>query len=214
VYETGSGTVAFAVGDVAGKGLPAAMLMGMIYGALRTNPWHGGGAAQEGFAARLNAQLYGRTPEARFASLFWGAYDPRCAELGYISAGHCPGFLLHGDEIRRLDSTGPVLGLLREPGHRRAVVNFRPGDLLVLYSDGVVEAEGASGEEFGEERLTAAIAACAGRSAAEARREIMRCWRAFLGGRQPEDDLTLLVLEAGRPAPALAARGGERMVAA
>lgn len=221
VFEAEDGKIAFAVGDVAGKGLPAAMLMGLLHGALRTNPWYRGAAAQEEFAGRLNAQLCGRTADARFASLFWGCYDPGAGTLHYISAGHCPGFLVRAAadghaadaEITRLDSSGPVLGLLEGSRYRQMEAEFAPGDLLVLYSDGIVEAANTLGEEFGEERLCAALARCAGATAVEARGEILRAYRRFLGDAQADDDVTLLVLEARSPASAVRQEAAE-MVAA
>ncbi len=200
VFEAENSKVAFAVGDVAGKGLPAAMLMGLIHGALRTNPWYRSAAAQEEFAGRLNEQLCGRTSDARFASLFWGSFDAAAGELRYISAGHCPGFVVRTAdaeaEIVRLDSSGPVLGLLELSRYRQMETPFGAGDLLVLYSDGIVEASNEVGEEFGEERLCAVLERCAGRQASEARGEILREYRRFLGHAQADDDVTLLVLQA------------------
>jgi sigma-B regulation protein RsbU (phosphoserine phosphatase) len=89
-----------------------------------------------------------------------------------------------------------VLGLLKNSRFRQMEISFYQGDLLVLYSDGIVEATNQTGEEFGEERLCAALARCAGATAAEARGEILREYRRFLNDAQPEDDVTLLVLEA------------------
>jgi sigma-B regulation protein RsbU (phosphoserine phosphatase) len=201
VFEAEDGKMAFALGDVSGKGLPAALLMGLIHGAVRSNPWHRSAAAHESFAQRLNDLLFGRTAEARFASLFWGCYDPAAEELRYISAGHCPGFLLRRDrhghaDVLQLDSSGPVLGLLQRAQYRQMAVPFRTGDLLVLYSDGLVEGTNSRGEEFGESRLSLALTRCAGTSAEEARTEILREYRSFAAGTLADDDLTLLILEA------------------
>jgi sigma-B regulation protein RsbU (phosphoserine phosphatase) len=196
VFPTTDGRVAFSLGDVSGKGLPAALLMGMIQGAVRSNAWYRDQAAQEGFAKQLNAMLCNSSAAAKFATLFWGAYDPSRARLTYVSAGHCPGFVVRKGKIVKLDSTGPVLGLLAQSRFEQRSIDFKHGDLLVLYSDGIVEAAKADGEEFGEDRLEAALARCTGLSAEEARQQILKDYRAFLGGATPEDDLTLLVLEA------------------
>lgn len=205
VFSTPDGRVAFSLGDVSGKGLPAALLMGMIQGAVRSNPWHRDAESHEAFARQLNSLLCSRSAGAKFASLFWGAYDPQRARLTYVSAGHCPGFLLSQQGIRRLDSSGPVLGILPQSRFEQIAVEFRRGDLLALYSDGIVEATNASGEEFGEDRLCAALARCKGASAETARQEILLDYRAFLGKSAPEDDLTLLVLQAGGAVAALQA---------
>lgn len=196
VFSLEDGRVAFALGDVAGKGLPAALLMGQIHGAVRSNPWHRGPAEHVEFARQLNSMLYGRTQEARSASLFWGVYDPFESRLRYVSAGHCASFLVRADGVERLDSTGPVLGLLTEPYFNYEEVAFDAGDLLVLYSDGIIEGVNADGEEFGEDRLFAALNRHRGATAEEARTEILRDYHAFVGRTEAGDDLTLLVLEA------------------
>jgi sigma-B regulation protein RsbU (phosphoserine phosphatase) len=196
VFSTPDGRVAFSCGDVSGKGLPAALLMGMIQGAVRSNAWFRDAASHEAFARQLNTLLCNRSAGAKFASLFWGTYDPQRARLTYVSAGHCTGFIVGKHAIERLDSSGPVLGLLPQSRFEQVAVDFQRGDLLVLYSDGIVEAANADGEEFGEERLCAALEHCKGASAEIARREILQQYRAFLGKAAPEDDLTLLVIEA------------------
>ncbi|MEP6962712.1 MAG: PP2C family protein-serine/threonine phosphatase, partial [Acidobacteriota bacterium] len=206
VFSAGDQRVAFALGDVSGKGLPAALVMGMIQGAVRSNPWYRDAASHEEFAQRLNELLYGRTAEAKFASLFWGVYDSDRSQLRYISAGHCPGLVWRRGEIVRLDSSGPVLGLLEQADYSQVTVQFQPGDALVLYSDGIVEATNVAGEEFGEERLCAAMKRCRRGSADSVRAAILHDYRAFLNGSAPDDDVTLLVLEAAAPSPAHAAK--------
>jgi sigma-B regulation protein RsbU (phosphoserine phosphatase) len=206
VFTLDDGRVAFALGDVAGKGLPAALLMGQIHGALRANPWHRGPAEHVEFARQLNAMLHGRTSEVRSASLFWGVYYPDGDRLHYVSAGHCPGLLVHAGGIERLESTGPVLGLLKNPHFTHEEVTFRPGDLLVLYSDGVVEGANEQGQEYGEQRLFAVLRRNRGATAEQVRAAILGDYRAFVGNAEVGDDVTLLVLEADPvPQHALAA---------
>jgi len=200
VFSLDDGRVAFALGDVAGKGLPAALLMGQIHGAVRSNPWHRGPAEHVEFARQLNSMLYGRTPEARSASLFWGVYDPLQSRLRYISAGHCASFVVRAHGVDRLDSTGPVLGLLTDPHFGHEDISFDAGDVLVLYSDGIIEGVNADGEEYGEERLYAVLNRHRGATAEEVRTTILRDYRAFVGRAEAADDITLLVLEAN-PAP-------------
>ena len=200
VFSLDDGRVAFALGDVAGKGLPAALLMGQIHGAVRSNPWHRGPAGHVEFAHQLNSMLYGRTQEARSASLFWGVYDPHASSLRYVSAGHCPGLLVHDGIIEGLDSTGPVLGLIKDAHFAHEEVPFHPGDVLVLYSDGVVEGTNTEGLEYGEERLYGTLAHMRGKSAEQVRAAILEDYRAFTGKAEAGDDLTLLVLEAN-PVP-------------
>jgi serine phosphatase RsbU (regulator of sigma subunit) len=157
VFAVDEDRVAFALGDVSGKGVPAALLMGMVQGAVRSSNWYRDAAAHREFAERLNEMLHARTADAKFASLFWGVYDAPLSELSYISAGHCPGLVLSGGDVTHLDSSGPVLGLLERSRYEQMHVDFEPGDVLVLYSDGIVEGTNAAGEEFGEDRLLAAL---------------------------------------------------------
>jgi sigma-B regulation protein RsbU (phosphoserine phosphatase) len=196
VYSLEDGRAAFVLGDVAGKGLPAALLMGQIHGALRSNSWHRGPAEHVEFAGQLNRMLHGRTEEVRSASLFWGVYDPFAERLRYVSAGHCAGFLVREHGVDRLDSTGPVLGLLTRSDYGLEEIPFHSGDVLVLYSDGIIEGANADGEEYGEDRLHLLLDEYRGASAEELRAAILSDYRAFVGDTQAGDDVTLLVLEA------------------
>ena len=116
----------------------------------------------------------------------------------YVNAGHLPPLLVKRNaggeiEIQRLTEGGPVLGLLQGADYRQDHAAVYPGDLLVLYSDGVVEAENALGEQFDEDRLLAVVRENANRSSAEMRDEILRRVHAFLDKEQAQDDLTLIV---------------------
>lgn len=205
VFEVTPDRTAIALGDVAGKGLPAALLMGLAHGAIHTSPWHQTGHDHEDATARLNRLLCARTAQSRFASLFWGYHDRPTGTLRYINAGHCPPVLVRrkpgGSEVSLLDQGGTVLGLFPQARHQQYSEPFAPGDTLVLYSDGVVEACNAAGEEFGIERLLGAVRASAHLSAGAVRAEVMAALDEFRGQVPPGDDLTLLVV---RAKPALA----------
>jgi sigma-B regulation protein RsbU (phosphoserine phosphatase) len=134
----------------------------------------------------------------RFASLFWCYYEPESQLLRYVNAGHPPPILVRrkgeGElEIQRLTEGGPVLGLLQGANYRQGQAVVGAGDLLVLFSDGVVEATNASGEQFDEDRLLAVILENSAGSAAEIREETLKRVRAFLGQEPAQDDLTLVV---------------------
>jgi hypothetical protein len=198
LFETPGGNVAVVCGDVSGKGIPAALLMGVIHGAVRSMDWYEAPRAHEIATQRLNRMLCDRASDARFATLFWGWYDPLAERLHYINAGHCPPLLARRwretTEIRPLDGGGPVLGLLPNARYREEQVDLCPGDLVVLYSDGVIEAANAEGEEFGEERLRALISAHASCSPEEVRQAVLQAVRQFAGSREFADDLTLLAV--------------------
>jgi sigma-B regulation protein RsbU (phosphoserine phosphatase) len=142
-----------ALADVMGKGLPASMLMASLQASLRIlGPEH---EALDGLAARLNALFRYNLRLIRFISLFLLALDDEADALAYCNAGHPPPLLLPAaaKTVHPLTPTGPALGLLPDPTFEARSVPFRPGDLLVLYTDGLTEARSPAGEEFGEERL-------------------------------------------------------------
>ena len=127
-----------------------------------------------------------RLSGARYSTLFfWSYYDPASQRLSYINAGHCPPLLLqtrNGETaIHRLEEGGPVLGLLTAAKYSQGTATLAPGDLLVLYSDGVDEAMNAAGEEFGQERLLDVVERYKTESAETIRREIVAAVRNFVG---------------------------------
>jgi sigma-B regulation protein RsbU (phosphoserine phosphatase) len=198
VFSAGRAGIAIAVGDVSGKGLPASVVVGLLLGAVRASGWMEGRGEHEACSRRLNELLRTRTSLERFASLFWCYYEPGSRVLRYVNAGHLPPFLVgrNGErefQMQRLTEGGPVLGLLRSADYRQGQAEVRDGDLLVLYSDGVVEATSASGEQFDEDRLLAAIRENVTRSPAEIREEILKRVYRFLDKEQAQDDLTLVV---------------------
>ena len=199
VYPGEDGRVGLALGDVSGKGLPASVVAGLLLGAVRFSPWLEGPAHHEAATHRLNELLRTRTAPERFASLFWCYYEPGAGLLRYINAGHVPPIVVRpqangAHEVQLLEDGGPLLGVLKNPEYRQGCVPLRPGDLLVMYSDGVVEAQDASGADFGMERLRAAILENADRPCSEIRDEILRRVQAFIGRSEAQDDLTLAVV--------------------
>ncbi|MBZ5499498.1 MAG: PP2C family protein-serine/threonine phosphatase [Acidobacteriia bacterium] len=196
VFTTNQDNVAVVLGDVAGKGLPAALLMGMLHGALRSMRWMETPADQEITWRQLNYLLSSRTAPERFASLFWGSYDREARIIRYVNAGHLPPLLMRRNgmcTIRRLEEGGPILGMISTATYQQGEVAVQPGDLLVLYSDGIVEAASPSEEEFGEERLCGIIQENCARPSAEILDEILKQVRAYIQDNEPQDDMTLVV---------------------
>jgi sigma-B regulation protein RsbU (phosphoserine phosphatase) len=198
VFTTNQDRVAIVLGDVAGKGLSAALLMGMLHGALRSMRWMETPADQEISWRQLNYLLSTRTAPERFASLFWGTYDREAGIIRYVNAGHLPPLLMRHNgngtcKISRLEEGGPILGVIPTAIYHQGEVAVQPGDLLILYSDGIVEAANASEEEFGEERLCGIIQENCARPSAEILDEILKQVRAFIREAPPQDDMTLVV---------------------
>jgi sigma-B regulation protein RsbU (phosphoserine phosphatase) len=196
LYPMTADRLGMVLGDVAGKGIPAALLMGVIHGAVRSSNWTESAADHEEATRRLNLLLCERSSDASYSTMFWSYFEPASGQLHYINAGHCPPVLIRSNgEMVQLDEGGPVLGLLAGAEYRQAAIDVEPGDLLVMYSDGVVEAANDAGEEFGEERVTAIAARHAGGTALELRASVLEGVRRFLGDAKPQDDLTLVVLQ-------------------
>ncbi len=197
VFETDDREVTLLLGDVSGKGLPAALLMGVVQGAVRASSSSSAAISHEQSAERLNHLLCMKTARERFVSLFWCYFDRENSVLRYINAGHLPPLLIRGNanemEIVRLDVGGPVLGLLPGARFTQGEVAVEPGDLLVAYSDGIVEAENANGDEFGEDGVVSAIRRCSGKTPNEICAAILADVKTFLGSAMPQDDQTLLV---------------------
>jgi serine phosphatase RsbU (regulator of sigma subunit) len=196
VFDAGGGHLALVVGDVSGKGISAALLVGVIHGAVRSSPWAQSLAGHEQATRRLNRLLTEKSDSARFATLFWASLDPRGA-LRYINAGHLPPLLVRtraGAVVELLSrGGGPVLGVLPHAAYAAEEVAIEPGDLIVMYSDGIAEAMNPAGEEFGAERLSRVVRENAARTPGEIRDAIRLAIANFLGPMKPHDDQTLVV---------------------
>ena len=191
--ETGA---AFVVGDVSGKDVPAAMLASLIQGTAHAADWTRSAADHNAATVHLNRLLCERASQERFASLFWGYFDAPTGLLHYVNCGHCAPLLFRDSRksLLRLSDGGPVLGLLPQARFEQGEERLEQGDVLVLYSDGVIEAANARGEEFGEHRLIAAVEANLNAGPVQIRDRILRAVREFTGTDLLADDQTLLAI--------------------
>lgn len=178
------------VGDVAGKGLTASLLMANLQAAFRAYAMPD--ASPSSVCAKLNAFVCGNVAPGKFITLFYAIFDARTHTLTYENAGHCPALLLRSSgQTELLEGQGGVLGVLPEWAYKDATVQLTTGDRLLFYTDGVTEAEDDTGEEFGYERI-AAVAGRAAGSAAECKRRVMEEVAKFCAG-EFSDDVTLIV---------------------
>lgn len=192
-FPYGDGRIGLVLGDVAGKGMPAALLMTALKGGVQVLL----GEAPDDVAllmSRLDRLVAANFPRNRFVTLFFGLLDPASGELTYCNAGHNPPFLVRADDsFERLPSCGTILGIFPDLPYEVKRCRLEPGDVLTLFSDGVTEENNPSGEEFGEERL-ARVLGERGRGAAvdlvEAVRQAVLAWAA---GAAPTDDVTVVV---------------------
>lgn len=186
---------ALCVGDVAGKGLSAALLMANVQAVVRSLVMSV--PPPEEFAARTNALVCRNTGGEQFVTLFFGVLDVAAHRFLYVNAGHNPPILLRqGKPFRELTEGGLILGVLEDAVYETGEVGLEPGDLLVMFSDGVTEACGAGGAEYGTRRLMDTLTACleGNITAAGILDCILQSVRRHAGPKGPGDDLTLLIL--------------------
>jgi sigma-B regulation protein RsbU (phosphoserine phosphatase) len=197
-FDFTSGRMGFALGDVAGKGPPAAILAAMVQGILTTHANDGPAATLE----RVNDALCRRAIEGRFATMVYVVLDPG-GVLTSCSAGHNPAVLLRvNGSIERPDRGGLVLGAFVAARYEEEAISLKPGDTMVLFSDGVTDAENPEGEQYGEERLLEALAGSARRAPDEVLEGVLTSVQSFTSGHPPADDVTVLVIRYGGVAPA------------
>jgi phosphoserine phosphatase RsbU/P len=190
------GKLGIAVADVSGKGLAAAMLMSNLQAGLRTAVAAGVGIG--GALRAVNTLLCDLTSDNRFASFFFGVYDAKAASLRYLNAGHNAPLIVRRTQgtTERLAPTAPILGVLAEWTGSEHRVDLAPGDVLVVYTDGLTETTDGSDREFGESGLAdaAARSAANGSSAGRVAEDLLGAVERHATGHPPCDDLTLVVL--------------------
>src|SRR5215831_5860981 len=188
----------FAIGDVAGKGISAALLMASIQSTMRTQL---AAAKQNGsrnysaaeIVATLNRQLYATTSPEKYATFFFALYDELSHSLTYSNAGHLAPLLLRGQNFQMLESTGTVVGAFPTARYEEKCVTLEAGDLLVAYTDGIVEPENVYGEQFGEEHLKELMIKYSKAESAELIARTMEAVVQWTGAGELQDDMTMLV---------------------
>jgi phosphoserine phosphatase RsbU/P len=193
--ELPNGRFGIAIGDVSGKGVGAALMMASLEASLRALASVVDDPSE--LMERVNRLVYQASSANRYATLFYAQYDPASRRLSYVNAGHNPPVVLRSCDgsirVFRLDTGGPVIGLVRQ-GYERGVFSHEAGDVLVLFTDGVSESMNVRFEEWGEEKLIEFAKTCYGFPAQEGMRRIFAAAQAFAAGASQHDDMTLVVL--------------------
>jgi sigma-B regulation protein RsbU (phosphoserine phosphatase) len=204
--------IALAIGDVAGKGISAALLMATLQGSLRTQlqAWlevaavaasaAGSGAgtviptvSTSQLVSRLNNQLHSYTSPEKYATFLLGVYDEPSGSFTYTNAGHLPPVLVRDGAGSRLDVNGTVVGAFPFSVYGESRVDLRSGDLLVCFTDGVTEPENEYGEMFGEDRLTDLVVRNAHRPETEIIDIVLESVRQWTASEELQDDMTMLL---------------------
>jgi serine phosphatase RsbU (regulator of sigma subunit) len=198
VFDTDQGRLALMLGDVSGKGIAASPLMGFIYGAAHASAWTESTYDHEAATRGLNDLLYRKTSTDRFVSMLWSYFDRDAAKLRYVNAGHLPALRLRkgaaGIEVTRLTEGGPVLGVVPGASYTQGVIDVDPGDILLVFSDGIEEAVDAFDQQFGDERIAQAASMVWDGTSEQIRDGILSQVREFTQSAVPDDDRTLIVL--------------------
>jgi len=191
--DIGAGRMAFVLADISGKGLPAALLMASLRASIIAQ-------GPEAFnnlprmLKRVHELFYESSPPDHFASLFFADYNERSGCLRYVNCGHVPPLLFRGDgEVERLGCTAPVVGVLKDWNCTVDEVDLRPGSVLVMFTDGVVEAKNPAADDFGYERLIQIIRKCFALEPASVAETVIQAVQVFSGFRR-QDDVTVAVV--------------------
>jgi serine phosphatase RsbU (regulator of sigma subunit) len=199
ILPLGDGRLIVAVGDVSGKGSPAALLMALLLAMLRTLVDERLEPAE--LITRLNVQVCRHAPGSRFITLFYSVYDPRSGELTYVNAGHMPPLVLRsGAGVDRLTEGGIALGMFDGSTYTTGRTELRADELLTVYSDGITEAESPAGQPFDEQGLETVLKEHRSDTLADIGTAVVRAVEAHTADTRFADDLTILLLRANAPA--------------
>jgi sigma-B regulation protein RsbU (phosphoserine phosphatase) len=193
-------SLAFAIGDVAGKGISAALLMATIQSTMRTQI-NSAAAANGNYKApstaflvsNLNRQLYANTTPEKYATFYFAMYDEEKHALTYTNAGHLSPLLVRDGKVSLLEPTGTVVGAFPFAVYQEKTVELEHGDMLVAYTDGLVEPENAYGEMYGEERLTELLLKYTRADSSEIIARAMEAVVQWTGSSELQDDMTMVV---------------------
>ncbi len=188
------GNLLAVIGDVSGKGIPAALFMAVTVTLLRALGPDSG--RPENILRRVNDALATHNPQGMFVTLLCGVYDVRSGRLDYASAGHPPAVLIREGSAQFLPlKPGMVAGIMDDFSTRGQSVQLQAGDQLVFYTDGVTEAFNAAGDLYGDSRLLAELARHTGNTAAATTEALLRSVRAHAGQHPQSDDIAVLALK-------------------
>jgi serine phosphatase RsbU (regulator of sigma subunit) len=189
--ESPDGSVGLVLGDVSGKGPPAALLTAVLQGIFSAQTF--APIEPDVTMTRVNRALLARGLESRFATVFLGVLTPG-GQLTYSNAGHNPPLLVTSGAVQRLETGGMLLGLFAQAQYEEQAVQLEPGDLLVVFSDGVSEALNEAGEEFGEDRIREITCTVRSQPVETVLQSLLAAVQTFTKGMAQNDDVTAMVV--------------------
>jgi phosphoserine phosphatase RsbU/P len=205
-FVTEGGTLCFLVGDVSGKGMPAALFMARTKSLIRfatelmRSP-NGGPATPSDIIARVNRVLCQDNSDLMFVTMFFAMLAPARGELEFCNAGHNPPYRINGGRLEAIEGgKGLILGVRPDAPYATGQLSVAAGESIYVFTDGVTEAENAQGELFSEARLEAVLRAASGSPTAEIVKSVTASVRDFVGTALPSDDITMLAVRRLDPA--------------
>jgi sigma-B regulation protein RsbU (phosphoserine phosphatase) len=191
--KTSGPGLALAIGDVAGKGISAALLMATIQSAMRSQLAIPGPISTTRVVSSLNHQIYSSTAPEKYATFFFALYDEATGALTYTNAGHLPPILIRDGAAQRLEVTGTVVGAFPTAQYEERQIRLLPGDLLLAYTDGLTEPENAYGEMFGEQRVIDLLIKHEGAEPSAIFERTLEAVLEWTGPLGLQDDMTMLI---------------------
>jgi sigma-B regulation protein RsbU (phosphoserine phosphatase) len=195
-----SGELGLAVGDICGKGISAALLMANLQATLRgsaMNVGQNGNSSGKRVVAEImqnmNHQMYAYTADNKFATLFYAVYNDETRALTYCNAGHNPPLYFEGDNVQKLGTGGTLIGIFNDSLYDQEILQLNAGGILVAYTDGIVESENESGQEFGENRIIQLVQRNRELDADSLRSLIVEQVLSWTSSEERADDMTLMV---------------------
>ena len=194
-FPLGPTRCAMVIADISGKGISAALLMASLQAALRSqivlNPE--GASKPAELVGRLNRHLYLNTSEERYATLFYAVIDTAAHTLDYTNAGHLPPLYVAGDQVKKLEAGGMVVGLFDDCTFEQGTIQIEPQSLLVAYTDGLTEPENVYGEEFGTRRIIEAVFRYRDAGTRRLAQELVNAAEEWAGSPEQADDITVII---------------------
>lgn len=187
------GKVALVIADATGKGVPAALLITTLQACLRA--YLESNLSLEELMRRVNSAIVRNSTENKFISFFIGILDPSSKKLEIVNAGHCPPLIARNGNLMKLPNTGVLLGCFESAQFVRKEYLLESNDVLVMFTDGITEANNAKGETYGDERLEKIITENSSKTAHELKEVIYKEVKLFEGGAEQTDDVTMLIVK-------------------
>jgi phosphoserine phosphatase RsbU/P len=191
--KLGDSKLGFAIADISGKGISAALLMASLQAALRGQAILDGHRSTAQVVETLNRHLFLNTSDDRYATLFYAEYDGASRLLRYTNAGHCAPFFICNGNVKKLDEGGTVVGLFDHAEYQQGTIQAEEGGLLVAFSDGLLEPENVYGEEFGSARLAAEVLRLRETPAQALAENLLASVEQWAGAPEQADDMTVVV---------------------